>query len=119
MFKVLTCIQTNHDWRLVLLAGGICLLSAWTGVSLYARLPAEGGGRRTTWLAVIGVITGSGVWATHFVGMLAFDPAVPTGYAPMLTLASLLIAVLFSGAAFPPLYPLVADFQDATFDTIT
>jgi DNA-binding response OmpR family regulator len=26
---------------------------------------------------------------------------------------------LFSGAAFPPLYPLVADFQDATFDTIT
>jgi signal transduction histidine kinase/CheY-like chemotaxis protein len=100
MFKVLTCISINHDWRLVLLAAGLCLLSAWGGVSLYARLPTERGGRRTTWLAVIAVVAGSGVWATHFVGMLAYDPAVRTGYAPLLTLASLLIAIVFSGAGF-------------------
>ncbi len=41
--------------------------------------------------------TGSGVWATHFIAMIAFQPNMPVGYALGPTLLSLLVAMLISG----------------------
>jgi predicted signal transduction protein with EAL and GGDEF domain len=35
---------------------------------------------RRAWLAVSAISTGFGVWATHFIAMLAFSPGVPTAY---------------------------------------
>jgi NO-binding membrane sensor protein with MHYT domain len=46
------------------------------------------------------VATGSGIWATHFVAMLAFKTGLATAYDPILTLASLLIAVGVTAAGF-------------------
>ena len=46
------------------------------------------------------VATGSGIWAAHFIAMLAFKSAIPATYEPLLTLTSLLIAISVSGAGF-------------------
>ena len=100
MMKVLTCISGAHDWRLVVLAATLCLLSVAATVALYARLPGARQARRRGWLAVIGLVAGSGVWATHFVAMLAYEPTVSTAYNLALTVASLLIAIGFAGAGF-------------------
>ena len=43
---------------------------------------------------------GSGIWATHFIAMLAFKSALPTTYEPLLTLTSLLTAICITGAGF-------------------
>jgi len=47
---------------------------------------------RGLWLAVSAISTGFGIWATHFIAMLAFTPGIPSGYNIVLTILSLLAA---------------------------
>jgi diguanylate cyclase (GGDEF)-like protein/PAS domain S-box-containing protein len=53
---------------------------------------------RRVWLAVSAISTGFGIWATHFVAMLAFTPGIPSGYNIVLTILSLIAAILLTGA---------------------
>ena len=56
--------------------------------------------RRLGWAALTGVCAGSGIWATHFVAMLAYRGALPTSYEPVATLGSLLIAIGLATCGF-------------------
>ncbi|WP_336605230.1 EAL domain-containing protein [Phenylobacterium aquaticum] len=100
MLKLLTCLPVEHDLRLVLVAGLVCLGGSLTTLRLFARLQEARGPVRRVWLTLIGLVAGGSVWATHFIGMLAYQPHIRTGFAPSGTLASLLIAGLFMTAAF-------------------
>ncbi len=93
MWKVLDCFVTAHDWRLVALAAVLCGLASGAAVEILRHAGARNGEGRLAWLAVAGVAGGSGIWATHFVAMLAFEPRLPTGYDVGLTLMSLVVAV--------------------------
>src|SRR5215469_18946321 len=93
MFRVMTCLTGDHDLRLVALAGLICFLASYAAVSLLHRAVASSGIARRVWIATAGAATGCGIWATHFIAMLAYDPGVVIGYSVVLTIASLLIAV--------------------------
>ena len=42
--------------------------------------------------------TGFGIWATHFIAMLAFSPGIPNAYNIALTFLSLIAAILLTGA---------------------
>jgi len=102
MFRVLTCLTGEHDLRLVALAGVICFLASCAAVSLLHRAVAAQGRARAIWIMTAGAATGCGIWATHFIAMLAYDPGVVVGYGVVLTLVSLLaaIAVTSAGLAF-------------------
>jgi diguanylate cyclase (GGDEF)-like protein/PAS domain S-box-containing protein len=101
MLRVLTCITQEHDLRLVILAGLICLFACYTGFSLIARVRRTATPRRQFyWIAAAAFATGSGVWATHFIAMLAFQPNLPVGYEIDATLFSIAVAVGFSGLGF-------------------
>jgi diguanylate cyclase (GGDEF)-like protein len=100
MYRVLECIRYEHDYRLVLLAVAICALTSWMAWYLYALSSKSSGLSRWAWILQTAVATGSGIWATHFIAMLAFKSALPTTYEPLLTLTSLLIAICVSGAGF-------------------
>src|ERR1700761_3997080 len=52
---------------------------------------------RYVWVAVSAISTGFGIWATHFVAMLAFSPGIPSGYNIALTVLSLVAAILLTG----------------------
>ncbi|HET8728436.1 MAG TPA: MHYT domain-containing protein [Alphaproteobacteria bacterium] len=97
MIRVLTCLGVQHDPRLVALAGVICLFASFTAVGLIGRARLAAGRVRRRWLGVAAVVTGSGVWATHFVAMLAFRPGLPLGYDVGLTLLSVVIAIAATG----------------------
>ena len=97
MFRVYACITQQHDLRLVALAGLICLLAAYTAFSLAARAVQASRRARFAWITTAGLATGSGVWATHFIAMLAFQPDLPVTYALDRTVLSIVIAVLLSG----------------------
>ena len=71
MFRILTCLGTEHDWRLVVVAGVICFLASMTAISLFGRARVATGRARATWIAAAGAATGCGIWATHFIAMLA------------------------------------------------
>ena len=94
MYRVLDCIRYEHDYRLILVAIAICAVTAWTAWYLYEMSSKASGLSRAAWILQTGVAAGSGIWATHFIAMLAFKSALPTTYDSRLTLASLLIAIL-------------------------
>jgi diguanylate cyclase (GGDEF)-like protein/PAS domain S-box-containing protein len=98
MFQVYTCLTVDHDWRLVVLAGVVCFLTSAVAISLFHRAQATIGRRQLVWLTLGAVAAGFGIWATHFIAMLAYDPAVGAGYNLVLTVLSLLIAILITGA---------------------
>lgn len=94
MTAILACITVDHDLSLVALAALVCALGSWVTVRLFVRARAAEGLPRLGWLFMDAVATGSSVWATHFIAMLAYDPGVPMTFAADLTIASLLLAIL-------------------------
>src|SRR5579862_1824338 len=97
MLKVYNCIATAHDLRLVALAAFICVLASIAAIRLLRYARNSKGRMRGVWLTVSAISTGFGIWATHFVAMLAFTPGIPSGYNIALTVLSLLAAVLLTG----------------------
>jgi signal transduction histidine kinase/DNA-binding response OmpR family regulator len=100
VLKVLTCVYADHDWRLVLLAAAICVTAVMTTFRLYGMFIAGSGPTRTVWVWVTGVVAAAGIWATHFVAMLAFQPHLRTGYLPGLTVLSLAVPAISSTFGF-------------------
>ncbi|SFI13058.1 putative bifunctional diguanylate cyclase/phosphodiesterase [Albimonas pacifica] len=93
MIRILACLQDGHDLRLVILAGATALIGSVVSARLFRMVPRERG-RRGAWFVVqSAVVGGATIWTTHFVAMLGFDPGVPHGYDPGLTLLSLGIAM--------------------------
>jgi diguanylate cyclase (GGDEF)-like protein/PAS domain S-box-containing protein len=98
MLKIYNCIATAHDLRLVGLAAVVCVLASFAAINLLCHARKSGGYMRGVWLVVSAISTGFGIWATHFIAMLAFTPGIPSGYNIMLTILSLIAAILLTGA---------------------
>jgi diguanylate cyclase (GGDEF)-like protein/PAS domain S-box-containing protein len=93
MSRVLTCLATEHDWRLVGLAVLLCFVASVAAIRLFRRAIATAGATRAAWIVGAGAVTGFGIWATHFIAMLSYEPGVATGYATGLTALSLAAAM--------------------------
>jgi PAS domain S-box-containing protein len=98
MFKVYACIADAHDLKLVGLAAIVCALASFAAINLLRHARKSSGHMRDVWLAVSAISTGFGIWATHFIAMLAFTPGIPSGYNAALTMLSLVAAILLTGA---------------------
>lgn len=90
----LTHLLQQHDFKLVVLAAIVCECGAVTAFRLYARLRGSKGIVRAAWTLLTGIVAGAGVWATHFLLIMAYDPGLRIGYWPGSTLASLIIAIM-------------------------
>src|SRR5215813_15420085 len=93
MFRLFDSLIAQHDWSLVLAAAMVCLGASLVAVHLVRRAQATGGQTRSLWITTAGAATGFGIWATHFVAMLAYEPGVPVAYAILPTALSLLLAI--------------------------
>ena len=100
MFQVYNCLTNDHDLRLVLLAALVCVSAAFTGLVLFQRAQARVAKDQLPWAFGAGCAVGCGIWATHFIAMLAYEPAVPITYNIFLTLLSLIIAATVSCLGF-------------------
>lgn len=91
----------THNGALVCLSILIAITASFTALDLAARVRVSLGLARYAWLATAALAMGGGIWAMHFVGMLAFSIAgMPMHFDFNLTLASLLVAVLVTGIGF-------------------
>jgi NO-binding membrane sensor protein with MHYT domain/methyl-accepting chemotaxis protein len=97
MFRVFNCLATQHDLRLVVVAGIVCFLSSLTAITLFNRARSTVGRTRLIWIAAAGTSSGCGIWATHFLAMLAYEPDVAVAYDIDLTILSLLAAAIVTG----------------------
>lgn len=100
MFKVLLCIGQRHEWWMVGLAACVCVTASLATLFLYSKAPSFPLWKRASWLAMTGLVAGSGIWTTHFVAMLAFKTGLETAYAPLQTIGSLGVAIISTGLGF-------------------
>ena len=93
MIDILSCITLEHDLKLVLLAGLLCIAGGFTYHMLIRRgLNAEGVSR-WAWTGLAAIALGTTVWCTHFIAMLAYQAQVNVVIDPVLTMASLVLPV--------------------------
>ncbi|MBP28915.1 EAL domain-containing protein [Methylobacterium sp.] len=97
MLQVFGCFTSQHDFWLVGLAAGMCALAAIACVELLRHARRATRRMRAAWLCVAAVAGGSGIWATHFIAMLAFEPGLPSAYHVGLTGLSLVYAIALTG----------------------
>jgi diguanylate cyclase len=100
MYRVWNCLETQHDGWLVLLAACVCFLTSLAAVNLFHRARVAEGKASLTWLGTAGAVTGCGVWATHFIAMLAYTPGFSVTYDMLTTAASLVVATIMTTAGF-------------------
>src|SRR5438477_10323056 len=69
-------------------------------INIFHRAVAAQARSRLIWIAIAGGAIGYGIWATHFIAMLAYDPGVATGYDVTLTSLSLAAAMVLTSNGF-------------------
>ncbi len=88
-----------YDYRLVVLSVLIAMLASYAALDLGGRITATRGRIRAFWLTGGSVTMGLGIWAMHYIGMLAWTLPVPVLYDWPTVLVSLLAAILASFVA--------------------
>ena len=91
---IYACVVDRHDLRLVGLAALLCLFSCFTTANLFVHAKEAKGPSQRLWHIAASIVFGAGVWSTHFVAELAYDPGVPVGYEFGLTALSIVIAMM-------------------------
>jgi diguanylate cyclase (GGDEF)-like protein/PAS domain S-box-containing protein len=86
----------HHDLRMVALSVLIAMVSAYATLDLAGRITAARGRVRVYWLVGGATSMGTGIWAMHYIGMLAFSLPIKVYYDFPTVLASLLAAMLAS-----------------------
>jgi NO-binding membrane sensor protein with MHYT domain len=86
-----------YDPLLIALSIGVAILGSYTGLHLAAQIGRAGGVKRRAMLAGAAVIIGGGIWAMHFIGMLAVSLPVAIQYDVFRTLLSVLVSILMTG----------------------
>jgi diguanylate cyclase len=98
--RVISSIIAGHNLWLVCLAAVVCIAGSTVTVRLLERAMRTEGLQRSGWLFQAASAGGSSVWCTHFVAILAYQPGTPVTFDPILTVASLAIAILGLVLAF-------------------
>lgn len=94
-------IAGTHDVVLVFLSIIVAIVAAFTALDLAGQVRGAQGATRLGWIAAAAVVMGGGIWSMHFIGMLAFSmPGMDVSYELGLTLLSLAVAILATGAGF-------------------
>lgn len=85
MYRVFSCLLTEHNYWLVGLAAFVCVCTTLSSFRIYSIAVQSRDLRQLGWAGITGVTAGSGIWATHFVAMLAYNGGFPTAYEPVLS----------------------------------
>src|SRR5664279_6648299 len=81
----MTFLVSRYDGPLVALSIAIACFASYVALDLAGRMRgAPGGLTRVGWIGG-SIALGTGIWAIHFVGMLAFSIPIAIGYRPALT----------------------------------
>jgi NO-binding membrane sensor protein with MHYT domain len=89
---------TYNPW-LVGLSILVAIAVSYTSLKLAGRVAEAGRADGRAWLIGGAASMGIGIWSMHFIGMMAYSTPIQLRYNILITLASLLIAMLTSGFA--------------------
>ncbi|RZS81641.1 MHYT domain-containing protein [Pigmentiphaga kullae] len=93
-------LPLSFDASLVALSFVISALGAYVALLAASRIRTLDGGVHVGYVIVAGIALGGvGIWSMHFIGMLAQVIPLGVAYGLWLNLLSLVVAVIFAGAA--------------------
>ncbi len=92
-------LSGSYDYRLITLSVLIAILASYAALDLAGRVTAARGRIRLFWLTGGSAAMGLGIWAMHYIGMLAYNLPMAVLYDWPTVVLSLLAAILASGVA--------------------
>lgn len=92
-------MTSSYNPWLVFLSIAVAILVSFTSLRLASRVAESNRTAGRAWLVLGAISMGVGIWAMHFIGMLAFSLPIQLRYDLGLTFGSLGAAVLTSGFA--------------------
>jgi diguanylate cyclase (GGDEF)-like protein/PAS domain S-box-containing protein len=92
-------LHGTYDYRMVAFSVVIATFAAYAAFELAGRVAAAGRGSQVLWLTGGATSLGLGIWAMHYIGMLAFRLPVPVVYDYPTVVLSLLAAMAASAVA--------------------
>ncbi|HTW26174.1 MAG TPA: EAL domain-containing protein [Acetobacteraceae bacterium] len=98
MLNVYACLTQQHDLRLVAVAGMICVSCCLTALTMLSRAVSVTERAAPVWRTAAGFVFGVGVWATHFIAILAYKTSLPVAYDVFRTTLSAILCI--AGAIF-------------------
>ena len=93
MYRTLSCLTDEHAAWVLPLSALVCWVSCHATFGLLKQAHESTGWAAAIWLVATGAAAGAGIWSTHFIAMLGYDPPLSIGYDVRLTLASLGVAI--------------------------
>ncbi len=100
MFRVFDTITNQYDLQLTFMAVMIGLAAAISTSVMLERVKNRAGMAKFIWLLTVSAVIGFGIWATHFVALLAYQPGPAFNYERDKTILSLFLII---GATLPAL----------------
>ena len=94
-----SAMAMSYNHYLVALSVAISTLASYAALDLAGRVTAARGPVRMAWLSGGACAMGMGIWAMHYIGMLACSLPVAVAYDWQTVALSLLCAILASGTA--------------------
>jgi NO-binding membrane sensor protein with MHYT domain/CheY-like chemotaxis protein/two-component sensor histidine kinase len=89
----------HYETPLVLISIFVAILASYSALSLAGRVSESRGRAMYAWTVGGAFAMGSGIWAMHFIGMLAFRLPIPVAFDLPITLVSLLLPIAASSLA--------------------
>lgn len=93
-------LQETYNHWVVILSLIIAVFASYSALNLASKISGSQGLTQKWWLIAGSCVMGCGVWAMHFVGMLAFHLNVHIHYDLSVTLLSMLCSIVASFIAF-------------------
>ncbi|RUT28747.1 bifunctional diguanylate cyclase/phosphodiesterase [Paenibacillus zeisoli] len=104
-------MQGQYNYWMVLLSFIIAVFSSYSALTLAAKINHARGRAQLGWLLAGSCVMGCGVWAMHFIGMLAYNLDIQVTYNTGITFLSLLFMILASFIAFQITLPAKVRFR--------
>src|ERR1700694_1393712 len=93
-------VTGTSDPYLVALSILVAAFASYTALDIGGRVAAARALARRLWLVAAAITMGGGIWAMHFVAMLAFIIPMRMSYDIVLTTRSLVVAILVTSGGF-------------------
>jgi diguanylate cyclase (GGDEF)-like protein len=92
-------LSSHHDLWIVAASVVIATLASFVTLDLSMRVRSPSGDVSNTWWMTGSLVMGTGIWAMHFVGMLAYTLPIQIGFTAFITLVSWVAAVAAAAVA--------------------
>jgi NO-binding membrane sensor protein with MHYT domain len=97
-------VEISYYFPFILASLFVAMMASYTSLRLISTSDRCSITRRKVRIAEAALMLGAGIWSMHFIGMLAISVPVVLSYDPLLTIGSMLVAIITTEFAFLWLY---------------